>query len=305
MFSIKKVAHFRFIVALVLTISILTSPSYACVTSNVETISNSVNTSLSNVSLKHFYYEQLNSTEKAIYDYLINSKEDFLNGKEITIPFYLDEHSGLLCVTNTIRRAFKAFTYENPEVEIWFNSYDRRYYYQDGYFLHLLPKPINQTNTTLTPENIREEVAKFEAIASDFASTLSGTDADKAKQIHNWIIQHAVYDYTLSLPDTQTAYGTIVNGRSICSGFAYAFKYVSDLADLNVLYVTGKVHDKENDEWLSHAWNIILIDEQYYLVDVTFDNHTNYKPSYHFLLSPVNNELHYIDTYYFDYPFKQ
>ena len=57
----------------------------------------------------------------------------------------------------------------------------------------------------------------------------------------------------------------------MCSGFAYSFKYLSDKAGLNVVYVQGYYYASTNDTYTYHAWNMAEVDGEWLLVDVTFD----------------------------------
>ena len=130
--------------------------------------------------------------------------------------------------------------------------------------------------------------------------TIGSTELEKLTQIHNWIIQNAIYN-TLCLPNTTTAYDTIMNGYSVCFGFAYSFKYLCDLANLDVLYVVGDLYDRKTDSYYLHAWNVAYLEGNYFSVDVTLDlSNKNFST---FLLSSLNDGMHYANTNYFGYPF--
>lgn len=49
----------------------------------------------------------------------------------------------------------------------------------------------------------------------------------------------------------------------VCSGYAHAFQYLCDLGGIECYYVTGSIKEGY------HAWNIVVIDGENYLVDVT------------------------------------
>lgn len=70
--------------------------------------------------------------------------------------------------------------------------------------------------------------------------------------------------------DSFTAYGALINGRCVCSGYAAAFKLLSDEDGLESIVVTGIL-----DGGLSHAWNKIKLDDEWQIVDVT-NNDTDY-----------------------------
>ena len=61
----------------------------------------------------------------------------------------------------------------------------------------------------------------------------------------------------------RSAYGHLVLGNTICSGYAKAFKLVCDLAGIECWVVDGKTKEL-------HEWNIVCSDEYWYYADVTY-----------------------------------
>lgn len=291
----KKV---RFLITLCISFTIFTNDAYADHhLLSVET-TNDVN-NFHFIDFRHYYYNQLNDIEKSIYDTLMNSKEKFLNNEDFTFPIQPYEKElklGYEYYVPILRRAFKAFTYDNPEVSIWFDNYEKNYFHDNNY-VYITLKSNNSTNS----QNVRSKIIEFETIASNFVNTLSGTDVKKLKRIHDWLVDNCLYDYTLSLPDISNVYGPIVEKTSICSGFAYAYKYLADLANLNVLYVTGFFYDSEQNSFTPHAWNIVFANNEYFLVDVTFDTCSKTFDKNSYFLTSIDNLSHRIDSYYFDY----
>ena len=56
------------------------------------------------------------------------------------------------------------------------------------------------------------------------------------------------------------AYGALMKGKSVCQGYAYAFKLLCDQAQIPCWIVTGYYGDEP------HAWNYVWLDGAYYLV---------------------------------------
>ena len=63
----------------------------------------------------------------------------------------------------------------------------------------------------------------------------------------------------------QSAYSALVNGRTVCAGYARAFQYLLQQMDIPCYYCTGYAGE-------AHAWNIVALDDGYYNVDVTWDD---------------------------------
>ena len=101
----------------------------------------------------------------------------------------------------------------------------------------------------------------------------SGSDYDKIKAAHDYIVRNCTYNKeaidndTLS-DDDFTEYGTLVKGLSVCEGYAKAFMMLMNIADIECMMVTGRAG--END--VLHAWNMVKLDGKWYHIDVTFDD---------------------------------
>lgn len=252
-----------------------------------------------------YYYNQLDDNEKRLYTDLKNATTDFLNGKKVTLiitNYDVNNKKGYIFYYQLVKRVLKAYTFDNPEAAILLENYNRIYYIadkKDYVYMELTPKSSSEETSSLNSKNIQDELNKLRTKATEFVSTLTGTDSEKIVQIHNWLIKNVSYDTTISVPDRDNPYGPIMKGQAICSGYSYAFKYLADLADLNTIYVVGKVHDPYTDTFESHAWNLACIEEQWFLVDVTADESAKNK----YLLSPIDNNMYFPETYFnFTYP---
>lgn len=262
-----------------------------------------VNAFYKETTFENYYYNQLTGIEKEIYNQFISHKEKMLDGKEVAFNINMNVEYNPSYYLRTYRRAANAYMYEHPESYMWFDNYRRFFSFDEGIpQLNLIPKNIASTDVEYEP-NVRKANEELRNKASEFVKTLSGTDKEKLIQIHDWLIKEVSYDKTHKMPNTRTAYGAIVNQNAICSGYAYAYKYIANLAGLDVIYVTGRLYKKETNSFGLHAWNVAKIDGEYFTVDVTIDCGENGKRYDDFLLSPINDNQHYIDTQYFDYPF--
>lgn len=104
------------------------------------------------------------------------------------------------------------------------------------------------------------------------------TDLEKSFAINNFLIENSEYDWAAleeaernnfqfvdaRFNDSFTAYGILINGVGVCSGYADAFKLLADEAGLDAIVVTGYL-----EGILPHAWNRVYIDGQWHTVDVT------------------------------------
>ena len=70
-------------------------------------------------------------------------------------------------------------------------------------------------------------------------------------------------DYTAEMWINRSAYGALVTGKTVCTGYARAYKALCDYMGLNCTVITGEVSE-------GHAWNQVELDGKTYYVDCTF-----------------------------------
>ncbi len=147
-------------------------------------------------------------------------------------------------------------------------------------------KEINEINTIV--DNIIKEKLTNEM-----------TTKEKIKVIHDYIIDNTDYDKlkTQNIDDdtykSNTAYGVLVQGFGICSGYSDAMAIF-----LNKLGVVN--YRVSNDK---HIWNLVYLDGKWLHLDLTWDDpvsEKNINRSTYFLID--NDTLKSLDdgTHYFD-----
>lgn len=87
---------------------------------------------------------------------------------------------------------------------------------------------------------------------------------EKILKIHDYLVENTSYDSSLDY--MYDAYDTLLEHRAICSGYAEVFKTFMDMMGVECITITG-VAGNEN-----HMWNIIKLDNEWYHVDVTWDD---------------------------------
>lgn len=115
-------------------------------------------------------------------------------------------------------------------------------------------------------------------LAEKVAEIISGIGAgaseyEKVLYIYEYIIDNTEYDSktyadsTLdsSNSDAYNAYGAIVNGLAVCSGYAKAFGCLCNLAGIDSVFVTGEAYNGG-----AHGWNAVKIDGDWYFIDATW-----------------------------------
>lgn len=104
-----------------------------------------------------------------------------------------------------------------------------------------------------------------------------GTVYEKDAQIHDIICEEMDYlkgDVLTDKTDpyyTQTIYGALVNGETVCAGYTKLYEMLCNYFGIDCVAVTS---DK-------HAWNVVRYGENWYVVDVTWNDTKDRSKFYH------------------------
>ena len=152
---------------------------------------------------------------------------------------------------------------------------------------------INTTITTIgTTNEITYEIRKLYS-ASDVEAVNNQLDkiigelnissyastSDKIRVFHDYLISHVDYDNERarsgeSMYKSNTAYGALIEGKAICSGYADALAIFLDRLDVP----NFKISEEE------HIWNMVYINNSWLHIDVTWDDVNNPISKYNYFL---------------------
>lgn len=90
-----------------------------------------------------------------------------------------------------------------------------------------------------------------------------GTPYEKERRLHDILIDQI--EYEKGADKNQSAYSALVEGKSVCAGYARAYQYLMQRLGIPCYYCTGYAGT-------DHAWNIVALDDGYYNVDLTWDD---------------------------------
>lgn len=100
----------------------------------------------------------------------------------------------------------------------------------------------------------------------EYANENYDNDYDKVKFFHDYLVMNCEYDQTYSrftIADTLTDY------RCVCDGYSKTFQLLCRGAGIDCYHVSG---DTVGGGDGGHAWNKLCIDDEWYNVDVTWDD---------------------------------
>lgn len=122
----------------------------------------------------------------------------------------------------------------------------------------------------------------------------AASDYEKVKAIYDYICANVTYDHA-HLNDNSykhqfTAYGALVDGTSVCQGYALLFYRLALELGVDARLIAGTSKGE------GHGWNILELGGRYYNADTTWDaGSTNYT---YFLKCPANFPDHTRDSVY-------
>lgn len=233
---------------------------------------------------KKYYYSQLDEYGKIIYDKMYSNIEKLKTGTFIVrynteFNDLLQREDGAKILENAFQSSLNALIYDNPE--IFYLDITKMYLYTETTTIvvkktyKIFIGPEDGQNYYAEGFNSKEDVDlainQVQEKANQIISNLSGTDYNKIRTIHDYLIDNIQYDQTISMPNIYNMYGALVNGVTVCEGYAKAFKYILDNIGMECIFVCGTGINSNSDSE-SHAWNYVKLSDEWYAVDVTWDD---------------------------------
>ena len=125
--------------------------------------------------------------------------------------------------------------------------------------------------TMLGKEKCDEMVRASVELAYEILNTYS-TEFEKERALHDSILKICNYDYEAYNNGTWdwiegSPYGTLVEGKAVCGGYACTFMICCKMMGIDCLYVSGWSKNGE-----THGWNQVCIEGDWYEVDCTWDD---------------------------------
>ena len=225
-----------------------------------------------------YYYNQLNHDEKLVYDgiktALTGKQTVALTGLEsvttkgaVTTQPQLDAlmENCKAAMSPLAQNALDAFVLDHPEFAD-FAGYMQTQFGgsasggQGEILVNLAFADIGGYDTRYA--NMVAEIAKIKA---------SGSALQKVRAIHDFLCGRVTYQDGGS--DAHNLYGALMSGKSVCQGYANAFKAACDYYGVPCVCISGMAYTTGGSE--AHMWNAVQIDGAWYGVDVTWDDQTS------------------------------
>lgn len=190
----------------------------------------------------------LNENEKKIYNLIyhsidrmeksVNIKATKLEDVERIYNYYLNDSPEHFYVQ---KLSYKV-THDNKVVEIIFD-----YYYS---------KEDKENKQKLIDEEAKKVIDQASILGSDF---------EKSKFIHDYIINKAKY----TSDDSNSIYwidGVLLENKAVCQSYGKTYQYLMNLMGYKALYVRGTSRNE------NHGWNLVELENNFYYLDPTWDD---------------------------------
>lgn len=193
------------------------------------------------------YYQMLDDKGQHLY------RQIYANAGELNPDFRAVEKDMPFA---SLKNVFEALFNDHPEL-FWLNTEYSARYREGGDCLELI------LSFNRTAKELEKSAKEFDDGANKIGSSLPEDKYEMEKAIHDAMCDSFSYD--LSAEMNQSAYSGFANNSTVCAGYARAFQYIMMNLGIPCYYCRGMAGEP-------HAWNIIKLDDDYYNVDVTWDD---------------------------------
>lgn len=178
----------------------------------------------------------------------------------------------VICADPVMKEALAALLFDRPDIEICFDMVKDPLSHSEAGSVWRSVYFIPEGRYFREAEDISEVIAwanAFRAVGEYVASRIpEGFSAvDRYRLIAYFISANTEYCHVHGeVPRyASTAYGALVNGFSICQGYAIGFEALCRAANLDC----RRVRNARNDDRM-HFWDIVTLDQGTYYIDVTW-----------------------------------
>lgn len=194
------------------------------------------------------YYNMLDDTGKRVY------RQIYANANAVYPAFMPVEYVTSAQLINI----FIAVYNDHPEL-FWMETAYSCKYIRSGQCVEI-DLQFNRTAKELDSA----KTAFNEQVDSIIEGVLTIPDSySREKYVHDQLLERISYSARAEM--NQSAYSALVNGETVCAGYARAFQYILQQMGIPCYYCTGYAGE-------SHAWNIVQLSDGFYNVDTTWDD---------------------------------
>lgn len=124
-------------------------------------------------------------------------------------------------------------------------------------------------------------------------------DKEKIRAAYRWVTANIKYDKDSMLPinwsknNDEKIAATLRRRKGVCDNFASVFSDVLIKMNFSSYTVNGLVNRNRSPDAGGHSWTAVLLKDQWYLCDPTWDASYNYQPNFFMILPEAFIESHW------------
>lgn len=248
------------------------------------TVSNATSDEILLDGVSYPLYESLGTEDKQLYLNICSAVMQFKDSAAIAV---YDNKEDLEKDLETIESLYRQIFFEQSEI-FWVDPYSISLEYTEslgGYKLFIKP------NYLVASKDVSEMKRDLNEVLEDIANQAKAKENlfESLLFVHDYILEKAEYDYALAESDDYNttrinAYGCLLEGKTICSGYTLAFDAVLKRMGIEC----GAEFNNYSRFSLidGHVWNYCKLEGDYYYFDLTWDDTSfdsdTYKPYFDF-----------------------
>lgn len=217
----------------------------------------------------------------------IEIRVSLINTVEYTSSTPCPSEQDRKAATEALRRitqtAYDAFIMDHPKRSMWIDINKTKIEavsssrLDGGVYIWSVSALINRISALPEYEDPERMTAELEA-AVDAFTPVGDTLYDRILSIHDYICLLNEYDATGKY--AYSAYGALVDRKSVCEGYAEAFRLICERNGIECILVSGKglvlrnnAEGQLTEYSENHMWNYVRMDDgKWYAVDATWDD---------------------------------
>lgn len=202
------------------------------------------------ISLDKYAYGQLEKNTQTVYDEILDA---IMGHKEKISVSTLD--------TEVLEQAFYSVRADYGGL-FWVDGYTYTEYSSGDQVTGLEFAP----HYTMTYDKREELQQAVDTAAEHLLGGISSEDADyqKARFVYDTLINTVAYNPEAE--NSQNILSVFLNQETVCQGYACAVQFLFERLGIPSVIVTGTAAGQ------AHAWNMVMLDGNYYYMDVTWGN---------------------------------
>lgn len=232
-----------------------------------------------------YYYNQLDSNGKMIYDALKKNKKQLETGTyqfDFGTQFntLLHTENGEKELGKAFQSAWNAFYYDEPDlfyIDITKMTLLTQYQTIGGITTYSVSiGPAENSNYLKENFQTKEQIQMAQKFMQNIVNqvveqTKQDSAVEKVRRIHNWLVSSVEYDSMQNSINKGHIYGALYDKKAVCEGYARSLKYLVESVGVPCILVSGTGTNSQGVTE-THAWNYVQIENKWYAVDVTWDD---------------------------------